>query len=143
VGADRGILRSRVALVVEDNDHLRNAEAQALDSCGYEVRACASAEEAWQIFTNSGVDLLVTDIWLIGPLSGIALARAVKQSRPDVKVMIVSTDGDLLSSEDCRGIADSVLEKPFKLRELQERAVALVPPRAGAPTRPDAKLFIF
>jgi DNA-binding response OmpR family regulator len=146
VGADRGTLPSRVvALVVEDNEHLRNAEAQALGSCGYDVRACASAEEAVQIFAGSDVDLLVTDIWLAGPLSGIALARAVKQSRPDVKVMIVSSDGDLLSSEDCRGIADSVLKKPFRLGELQERAVALVrpQPRVGAPTRPDTKLLIF
>jgi DNA-binding NtrC family response regulator len=113
-------------LIVEDNDHFRNAEAEALTSCGYKVLTGASTEEAVQILSDMRIDLLVTDIWLAGRPSGIALARAVKQSRPYVKVLIVSTDGDLLSSEDCRGIADSVLKKPFTRSELQERAASLV-----------------
>ena len=117
-----------VVLIVEDHDCLRNAEAEALSSCGYDVRAGATAEEALQILTDSRIDLLVTDIWLAGRPSGIALARAVKQSRPDVKVVIVSTDGDLLSLEDYRGIADSVLKKPFSRGELQERVAALAEP---------------
>jgi CheY-like chemotaxis protein len=116
----------RVILVVEDNERFRKATAEALSSCGYDVRAAASAEEALQVLTNARVDLLVTDIWLAGRPSGIALARAVKQSRAYVKVVIVSADADLLSPEDCRGIADSVLKKPFKRRELQERVAALV-----------------
>ena len=127
MATDRNSSWSRiVVLVVEDNDRLRSAETDALRSCGYDVRTGANAEEALQILTDSRIDLLVTDIWLPGRLSGIALARAVKQSRPHVKVVIVSTDSDLLSSEDCRGIADSVLKKPFKRSELQERVAALV-----------------
>jgi CheY-like chemotaxis protein len=127
-----------VILVVEDNDRFRKATVEALSSCGYEVRAAASAEEASQILANARVDLLVTDIWLGSQPSGIALARAVKQRLPHVKVVIVSADGDLLSSEDCQGIADRALRKPFKRHELQERVAALLAPPAQSHRRSSA-----
>ena len=115
-----------VVLVVEDHDRIRKVEAEALSSFGYDVLTAANAEEALQHLTDSRVDLLMTDIRLPGRLNGIALARAVKQSWPDVKIVIVSVDLDQFPREDLRALADGVLRKPFKLSELKERVANLI-----------------
>lgn len=114
-----------VVLVVEDNDRIRKAEAEALSSCGYDVLTAADAREALQLLADSPVDLLVTDIRLPGRADGVALARAVKQSRPHVKVVIVGADVDQFSFVDFRSVADDMLKKPFKLSELEERVATL------------------
>ena len=114
-----------VILVVEDHDRIRNAEAEALRSFGYGVLTAANTEEALQLLTDSRVDLLITDIHLPGRLHGIALARAVKQSWPNVKIVIVSFDVDH-PLRDLSALADGVLMKPFELSELEERVANLI-----------------
>jgi two-component system, response regulator YesN len=79
-----------------------------------------------QLLTDSRVDLLITDIRLPGRLHGIALARAVKQSWPNVKIVIVSFGLDQFALKDLRTLADGVLTKPFKLSELEERVANLI-----------------
>ena len=116
---------SPLVLVVEDNDRIRKAEAEALSSCGYDVLTAADAQEALQLLADSPVDLLVTDIRLPGRADGVALARAVKQSRPHVKVVVVGADVDQFSFVDFRSVADDMLKKPFKLSELEERVATL------------------
>jgi DNA-binding response OmpR family regulator len=129
VADGRSVVRSGlVVLVVEDNDRIRKAEAETLRGCGYDVLTATSATEALQLLTGSRVDLLITDIRLPGCRNGIALARAVKHSWPDVKVMIVGADVDQFSPVDLRPLADDLLKKPFKLSELEER-VAILPNR--------------
>lgn len=120
-----------VVLVVEDNDRIRKAEVEALSSCGYDVLTAHNAKEALQLLTDSRVDLLVTDIRLPGSLDGIALARAVKQRWPDVKVVIVGADVDQFSSEDFHPVVDDMLKKPFKLSELQDRVANLSGHKTG------------
>ena len=117
---------SPVVLVVEDNDRIRKAEAEALSSRGYDVLTATSTEEALPLLTATRVDLLITDLRLPGRLQGVALARAVKQSWPAVKVVIVGVDVDQLPLEDFHALADDVLKKPFKLSDLEERVAHLV-----------------
>lgn len=123
---DRSIVGSPlVVLVVEDNDRIRTAEAEALSSRGYDVRSAASTEEALPLLTGSRIDVLVTDMRLPGPMQGIALARRAKQIWPEVKIVIVGVDVDQFS-KDMPALADDVLKKPFKLSELEERVAKLV-----------------
>jgi DNA-binding response OmpR family regulator len=122
----RSIVRSGlVVLVVEDNDRIRNAEAEALSSCGYNVLTATDTNAALQLLTDLQVDLLVTDIRLPGRLDGIALARSAKQRWPDIKVLLVGGDVDQFTHEDLHPIVDDMLQKPFKIDELQERATNL------------------
>ncbi len=118
-----------VVLVVEDNDRVRSAEADALNSCGYTVLTVADAHAALQLLFDLRVDLLVTDIRLPGRLDGIALARSVKQRWPDIKIVIVGGDVDQFSREDLSPIVDDMLQKPFRMDELQERVANLSPAR--------------
>ena len=123
----RGIVRSRlVVLVVEDNDRIRRAAAEALSSRGYDVRSASSTEEALPLLTGSHIDLLITDMHLPGIMQGTALARRTRQHWPDVKIVIVGVDVDQLPTTELPALADDVLKKPFKLSELEERVANLV-----------------
>jgi DNA-binding response OmpR family regulator len=114
-----------VVLVVEDNDRIRGAEAEALSSCGYDVLTAANASEALNLLASSRVGVLVTDIRLPGRVDGIALARSVKQRWPDIKIVIVGGDVDQFDPSDLYPIVDDMLQKPFKIEELQERVANL------------------
>ena len=122
----RSIVRSGlVVLVVEDNDRIRGAEAEALSSWGYDVLTATNASAALRLLTASRVDLLVTDIRLPGGLDGIALARLAKQKWPDIKVLLVGGDADQFAPENLHPIVDDMLQKPFKIDELQQRVANL------------------
>ena len=123
----RSIMRSRpVVLVVEDNERIRKAEAEALRSRGYDVHTATSTEEALALLTSTRVDLLVTDMHLPGEIQGVALARRAREQWPEVKIVIVGVDVDQFSSADFPALADDVLKKPFRLSEFEECIASLV-----------------
>jgi DNA-binding response OmpR family regulator len=128
-----------VVLVVEDNDRIRSAEAEALSSCGYDVLTAADANAALELLTALRVDLLVTDIRLPGCLDGITLARSVNGRWPHIKVVIVGGDVDQINPEDLHPIVDDMLQKPFKIDELQRRVTNLSGLRGACPRSHDRK----
>lgn len=81
-----------VALVVEDDDAVRNLAAAVLEETDLEVIACASAEDAISVLERRDVNvaLLFADIRLPGPMDGLSLARTVEDRWPDVRVIVTS-----------------------------------------------------
>lgn len=79
-------------LVVDDHDAMRQALSDLIESreeltvCG----AAASAEEAVALFETAGPDLVVADLSLPG-MDGIELTRALRDRRPDLPVVVVSS----------------------------------------------------
>lgn len=115
-----------VVLVVEDNERIRTAEADALSSCGYDVLTAADADAALRLLTDLRVDLLVTDVRLPGRFDGIALARTLKQRWSAIKVLLVGGDVDQMPRADLHPIVDELLQKPFKIDELLERVTNML-----------------
>jgi DNA-binding response OmpR family regulator len=109
-------------IVVEDNPLLRQLETEILSKLGYKVAATARAEEALQLLGAESAAMLIIDVQLPEGMDGIALARAARQRRSDLAVMVVSADADNVALE---GIADEVLIKPFQIDEFEQRVVAL------------------
>jgi CheY-like chemotaxis protein len=102
------------ALLVDDEEAVRMSTADMLAELGYEVVEARSAEEALSL-VNRGVhfDLLVTDHLMAG-MTGVDLARAVRERRPEAPVLIVS------GYAEAEGVAPDLprLTKPFRLPEL-------------------------
>jgi CheY-like chemotaxis protein len=102
------------ALLVDDEDVVRMSTADMLTELGYEVVEARSAEEALRLF-NRGVhvDVLVTDHLMPG-MTGVDLARAVRERWPEIPVLIVS------GFAEAEGIAPDLprLTKPFRQPEL-------------------------
>ena len=109
-------------IVVEDNPLIRQLETEILSKLGYEVAATARAEEALQLLGAESAAMLIVDVRLPEGMDGIALARAARQRRPDLGIMLVSVDADNVALE---GIADEVLIKPFQVDEFEQRVVTL------------------
>ena len=78
-------------LLVEDNRELRLSTRALLESLGYRVTAASDGGEALAFLGGGArdLDLVVTDVVLPGP-SGVAVAAAARERRPDLPVVFLS-----------------------------------------------------
>jgi CheY-like chemotaxis protein len=78
-------------LLVEDNRELRLSTRALLESLGYRVTAASDGGEALAFLAGGAqeLDLVVTDVVLPGP-SGVAVAAAARERRPDLPVVFLS-----------------------------------------------------
>jgi DNA-binding response OmpR family regulator len=111
-------------LVVDDLEAMRKFCAHALAQAGYEVVEAASGGEALLLAERSGFDLLLADLTMPG-MSGAALAKALRASRPALPALY-------MSGEDARSDIphllphEAFLLKPFQAEELVARVRKLL-----------------
>jgi DNA-binding NtrC family response regulator len=81
-----------VALVVEDDALQRSLLSLLLEESDMEVIQCESAEAAERVLERSGrcLSLMVTDVELAGPMTGLELAQAATDRFPDLSVIVTS-----------------------------------------------------
>lgn len=84
-------------LLVDDNEEDRSAYAKALKAEGYEVRTCASEQDAKAVVQHDpdSFDLAVIDLKLqkrAGDRSGLAVAKEVKAAQKPVIILTGSPD---------------------------------------------------
>ena len=76
-----------VVLLVEDEVHIRCDVADHLREVGYAVVETASGEEAIAMCkSDMSIDIVFTDIHLIGSASGWDVAERVRVDRPNISV---------------------------------------------------------
>ncbi|MEQ8451591.1 response regulator [Roseivivax sediminis] len=85
-------------LLVEDEVLIRMDVADALRADGWHVVEAGTAEDALVTLEAASFDLVLTDVHMPGDLSGLDLARIVAQSRPEIKVVVMS--GQHVPTED-------------------------------------------
>lgn len=111
--------------VVEDHEALRIITCEALQTRGHRVTGVESAECLQEVLGNQALELVVVDVNLPGE-DGVSLARRLKQSHPDLGVIVVSARkrlDDKLDAYECG--ADLYLTKPIAVEELCAAAGAL------------------
>ena len=101
----------QTALVVEDDELLRDLISTLLEESDYDVIECESAEAAELVLNRNGscISLMLTDVQLAGHMTGIELARRAVQRVPSMSVLI--TSGRSLPEELPAGT--SFLPKPW------------------------------
>lgn len=107
-------------LLVEDDDLVRDYVSDELSELGYRVGVACNGQEALEyISNNADIDLLLTDIIMPGGMNGRALAEAVTQIRPKMRILFTSgfTQGALGVEERLPAIAE-FLPKPYSRAEL-------------------------
>ena len=97
------------AIVVEDDDILRDMLALLLKESDFEVIQCEDAETASLAIKVRHPLLLITDIELAGSMDGIELAHLAHQHDPDMRVVVIS------GNPPASALPDGVkfLSKPF------------------------------
>jgi DNA-binding response OmpR family regulator len=109
-------------LVVDDDDHVVSALELALRQHGHEVTRAATGAEALEAF--AGVDFVLLDLGL-PDLDGTEVCRRIRE-RSAVPIMAVTARSDELDR--VLGLqvgADDYLVKPFGIRELLARVMAV------------------
>ncbi len=99
-------------LVVDDRPVERTLVRTILEKAGYDVVLAGDGQEAQERFAETRPDLLLTDVHMPG-LSGPALARKLRQTLPDLSVILMSgleVHTDLPNA--------GILRKPFDVDEL-------------------------
>lgn len=126
---DKG--NGEVILVVDDETGLREIAVELLADQGYApYEAIDSASALKQFEKLDRLDLLVTDIGLPGPVNGLALAKALKAQRPQLKILFIT------GSTKVEGITEGltlgkVLSKPFSVIELSNYVRSALAPEAA------------
>ena len=108
--------RTLVVLVIEDELLVRCDVADCLRDAGYVVVETASGEEAIALCkSNTSIDIVFTDINLVGPASGWDVAECFRIERPDVPVLY--TSGKSVDSQRCVPGSEFVA-KPYKIADV-------------------------
>jgi len=78
------------ALVVEDDPIQREMIALLLEETDYSVIQCEDAKTAELALKNRHPALLVTDVTLVGEMTGIELAERARETDPQLRVIVMS-----------------------------------------------------
>ncbi len=130
-------------LIVDSNKAFATMLQESLEQ-GSDCRATVATggDEALQALTTAEFDLAIVDLGLTDP-DGATLARALRQQRADLRLMLIPLMGEELPSELADLDVQGVLPKPFFLPDLPGRITdALARPVGGGPdlaevTEPD------
>ncbi len=118
-------------IVIDDNDAARGTMRRVLEKAGHEVLEASDGDAGLKLLAETGVTLVITDIFMPGQ-DGIVTLRRIKKEFPGVRVIAVS-GGDATGRIDLRKDAELLgaartLRKPFapaELRRAVEETLAL------------------
>lgn len=103
----------RKVLVVDDDPVVGKSIDRILSSRGYAVISAASGEEAMERLASEDYDVVYTDIRMPG-MSGLEVARRIKETRPWLPVVIVTGYGNDANEAEAREIGViGFLRKPL------------------------------
>jgi PAS domain S-box-containing protein len=110
-----------LVLLVEDNPVVAEVSATMLRELGFEVELASDANAALRAINGDAMfDLMFTDIVMAGQLDGIALARIVRQRRPNLPILLATGySSAAIAARD----EFSILRKPYQIAQLS-RAIA-------------------
>jgi PAS domain S-box-containing protein len=99
-------------LVVDDEEGIREVLEITLTDAGYEVLTAENGLSGLEMVKTHKPDIVLTDIRMPG-MDGMALLKAVKQSFPDIEVIMITGYGDAnLAIESLKTGAVDFISKP-------------------------------
>jgi len=107
-------------LLIDDDNHFRTMLRIMLEQEGYTVTEASSGEEGCRLYSEQTSDLVITDM-VMGGISGLDTALAIKEKSPEAKFIVVS-GGDWYGAdaefEMSRSLGAMTLKKPFAHKDL-------------------------
>jgi CheY-like chemotaxis protein len=108
----------QVALLVEDQEEVRNVLRRDLIDIGYSVLEAENGDEAQTLLSSvEGIDLLLTDVSMPGTLNGVQLAQFAAKSFPQTQIVLMTGQAKI---EHDQSIKHPLLRKPFERHRLLE-----------------------
>lgn len=122
-------------LVVDDEPDLCTLYELTLVREGYDVDCAGSVQEAWQMLSERGYQLLITDMRLPDG-DGLELLRRLEQAGRRERTIIITAYGSAENAvEALKAGAYDYLTKPVDLRQFRAVVSSALGRRAGQPAR--------
>jgi two-component system, OmpR family, response regulator len=122
-------------LVVDDEEHITELLAMALDFNGFDVERAATGRGALDAIGRHRPDLVVLDV-MLPDLDGFEVARRLRQSEgAGTRIPIIFLTARDTTQEKVEGLrlgSDDYVTKPFSIEELIERVKAVLRRSMGA-----------
>ncbi|MEX0942037.1 MAG: ATP-binding protein, partial [Pseudomonadales bacterium] len=119
------LVKSAYVLVVEDNELLADMLSRILERAGHRVEIIYNGRAAIsRIADNAEIDLLITDVILGTGIDGWSVARACRDVRPDLPIIVMTGFEGSEFREHRNSLDVPILRKPFnrdKVLELMSR----------------------
>lgn len=111
---------AETVLVVEDNPDVRELTLQRVEGLGYVVQEAENGPDAIRFLkANEHVDLVLSDIMMMGGMSGYDLARWIKTEMPHIRVVLTTGYAAEEAQQDPAGLVDApILYKPYARADL-------------------------
>src|SRR6267143_2081405 len=117
--------RTLHALVIDDEQPVRDFVCTVLENDGWKVSRAASAEEAFEMLTQEKWPSVFCDV-MLGGADGFAVLRRFKEELPETKVVLMTGHGNAAGALDATAFgAYDYLLKPCGVEELQSLSAAL------------------
>jgi PAS domain S-box-containing protein len=110
--------RGELVLFVDDDRAVREMVTPALTEHGYKVLSAANGAEALVLFAKheNDIRIVLTD-YAMPVMDGGATAQAILARRPNLPIIVMSGEADLLKERSLPGVK-AYLTKPFRLEQL-------------------------
>jgi PAS domain S-box-containing protein len=113
---------SGTVLLVEDNPDVAGVSASLLEQLGYTVRRVPDADAALREIERNSFDLVFSDIVMPGGMDGLALARQLRELRPELPILLATGYSD--AAAHVRGDFP-ILRKPYEIHQLSQAISSL------------------
>jgi DNA-binding response OmpR family regulator len=115
-------------LIIEDDKHISKLVNYNLEKAGYDSTVVEDGEEALDILSKQGVDLIILDI-MLPKMDGFEVCRIIKQESKFKNIPIIMLTAKGEEVDRIVGLelgADDYVVKPFSPRELVLRVKAIL-----------------
>ena len=100
-------------LIVDDDYAIRNILTRYLLIQGYAVETAKDGQEALQILAGYHFDAVLTDLHM-PYMDGLTLTHQIRKNDPQTYIVMMTSDIWISAQEE--GLADYVVNKPFKTK---------------------------
>lgn len=114
-----------VAVVVEDDEDVRNLVEAVLSQAGFEVHSAAGGREGVDVVRAREASVVTLDVGL-PDIDGFEVLRRIRQFSDAYVVMLTARTDELDTLTAFHTGADDFLAKPFRPRELRARVGAMM-----------------
>ena len=121
-------MTGKIALVVDDEQHIVHVVALKLRNAGFEVVTASDGEQAYEIASKTPPDIVITDLQM-PYMTGLELCQKLRENplTCNVPALMLTARGHALSKEDLASTnIFEVLAKPFSPREILARVETIL-----------------
>lgn len=117
-------MRKKV-LIVDDDQLLREMYGIIIQKLAGEIIFAISGQDGWQKFEQNQPDLVITDLKMEISDDGLELAKKIKKISPNTPVIMITGIASE-RAEEIKKFVDSLLPKPFVVKDLEREILGFL-----------------